>query len=372
MHILIYNWKDLKNPDVGGAEIIAFELAKRLAGEGHRVTWFCRRFTGCLREEEISGIKIIRRGNRLTTYLHAAVYYLSLKKKPDIVIDMINTLAWQTPWYAKSRRFAYLNQLAREVFFYEWPAVISHLAFWLEPLQYLPYRQTDFIVYSESTGEDLKKIRIPAENIKTFRLGLDHQRYIPAEKSVAPLFIYVGRLNRMKRVGLCIRAMAGVVKDYPKAKLAIVGYGYERAALEKLSKQLDLIDNVYFEDKDVLFFERFKADRKVCLMQQAWALLLPSVKEGWGMVVIEANACATPAIATRVTGLRDSVKDGQTGILISESPQPEELAAAMRRIISDEQLRKRLSANAVEWSKQFTWEEAHRQFKEIIFEQRLQ
>ncbi len=156
MNILILNWKDIKNPDVGGAEIILYELAKRMVKDGHTVTWFCRAFSDGTSEEYIDGIRILRRGNRFTVYWEAYRYYQSLSVKPDKVIDCVNTICWQTPLYVpKEKRVAYVNQLAKEVLFYELPAVISHIAYFLEPLEFLPYRNTRFLCYSESVKKDI-------------------------------------------------------------------------------------------------------------------------------------------------------------------------------------------------------------------------
>lgn len=370
MNILFLNWKDLKNEAVGGAEIITYELAKRLAADGHKITWFCRQAKNSPAGDERDGIKIIRRGNSLTTYLHAFLYYRSLPEKPELVVDMVNTLAWQSPLYVKGKKLVYVNQLAKEVFFYESVFPISWFAYLLESLQYVTYRKCPFAVYSKSSKEDLINIGIPAENIKVFSLGLDHERYQPAEKSVEPLFIYVGRLNRMKRVDLCIRAMRPVADRYPQAKLAIIGHGYYRFSLEKLIERLRLKENVYFLERDVLYFAKNPGDQKVFAMQRAWALLLPSVKEGWGMVVTEANACATPAIVSDVTGLRDSVIAGKTGLVVSRNPQPGELARMMNQIIASRQKNDGwwdgLSIEAVRWAGNFSWERSYREFKAII------
>ncbi|HEX7041660.1 MAG TPA: glycosyltransferase, partial [Patescibacteria group bacterium] len=122
MDILILNWKDVKNPTKGGAEVIAFEFAKRLVKEGHSVTFFSRSFAGAQPEEIIDGVKIVRRGNPITVYIYAYFYYKNLSKKPDKVVDMVNTICWQTPLYVpKGNRVMYVNQLAQEVFFYELP-----------------------------------------------------------------------------------------------------------------------------------------------------------------------------------------------------------------------------------------------------------
>lgn len=367
MDILLLNWKDIKHPNAGGAEIIVYELAKRLVRDGHNVTLFCRHFIYGLDEENIEGIKVVRRGNLITMYLHAPLYYWSLKKKPDLVLDMSNTIYWQTPlWVWGSKKVAYLNQLAQEVFDYEFSEPLALLGKIVERLQYLTYKTTPFVSYSQSTKEDLVSMGIPAKNIKVFNLGLDNTRYKPGHKASFPLFICVSRLVRMKRTELVIRAMEFVVKKHPAAKLMVVGYGYQRKELELLRNFLKLENNVHFQDENILFFDKSVKDEKVRLMQAAWALVFPSVKEGWGMTVTESAACGTPTIATDVTGLRDSVVDGKTGILVSKNPTPQELGDAMIKLIEDKDLRERLSKNAVNWAKKFNWEESYRSFEKIL------
>jgi len=71
MNILIYNWRDIKNPDAGGAEVFTHEIFKRIAKRRHNVTWFTSSFPNCEKEEIIDGIKIIRCGGKYTVYLRA-------------------------------------------------------------------------------------------------------------------------------------------------------------------------------------------------------------------------------------------------------------------------------------------------------------
>lgn len=367
MRILILNWKDIKNPEVGGAEIIVYELAKRLVRKGHEVTWFCRSFEGGRQSELIDGIKIVRYGSILSMYLLAPLFYWSTNPKPDLVLDMSNTIYWQTPlWAFKSKKIAYLNQFAKEVFFYEYPPIISHFGYLVEKLQYLTYRNTPFICYSEGTKKDLIAEGVPKESIYTFPLGLDHSRYVPGTKSKDPLFLCASRLVRMKRTDLAIVAIDIVRKKYPEVKLAISGSGYERERLERLRNDLGLKENVIFLDKDIWFFEKSEGDRKVAMMQKAWALIFPSVKEGWGMTVTECASCGTPTIATRVSGLEDSVIDGETGILISKDPSPKELAEAMQRIIEDKPFREKLGENALKFSKNFSWDKSFASFYNLL------
>lgn len=363
MNILILNWKDIRHPQVGGAEIILYELAKRLVAAGHQVTWFCRGFAAGSSQEEIDGIKIVRRGNLVTMYLLAPLYYWSLPVKPDIILDVSNTIFWQTPlWAWQSQKIAYLNQLAREVFNYEFPPLVSRFGLLIERLQYLTYRTVRFLCYSPSTQADLVSMGIPIRNISVFPLGIDHGRYRPGKKSTAPLFICVNRLVKMKRTNLVILAMAEIYVKYPQARLIIVGTGYARRSLQELRDSLGLQKVVSFADENTWFFSKNSKDVKLKLMQQAWALVFPSVKEGWGMTVTECAACGTPAIVTNVSGLRDSVIADQTGLVVSSHPAPSELAAAMTRLISDPPLLRRLSRNALRYSAQFTWENSFSRF----------
>jgi len=368
MDILILNWKDVKNPEAGGAEIIAFEFARRLAREGHTVTFFSRCFGNCLNEEIVDGVRIIRRGNKFTVYIQAYFYYNSLKKKPQRVIDMINTICWQTPLYVdKERRIAYVNQLAKEVLFYEffWP--LSLIAYFLEKFEYFTYKNTKFLCYSKSTREDLVSFGIKEKNINIFPLGADHDRYKKiGNKNRDPLFVFVARLVKNKRADLCIRSMKEIVKKYPKASLYILGNGPDEKRLQELAIEENLEKNVKLINKNNFFIDKNIKDLKVNLMQKAWALLLPSIKEGWGMVVTEAAACGTPAIVSNVTGLRDSVINNKTGIILSKSPSKDELSQAMIRLIEDNQLKESLSRGAYQYSQSFNWDKSYKTFKKLI------
>lgn len=364
MEVLILNWKDIKNPDVGGAEIILYELAKRLVNDGIKVTWFCRHFPHAKDQENIDGIDIVRRGNKYTVYWQAFQYYKNLKQKPDKVLDCINTICWQTPLYIpKEKRLAYVNQLAKEVLFYELSRPLAFLSYWFEIWQYLSYKNTKFLCYSVSTKDDVSSFGISKKNIFTFPLGLDHTRYTPGIKSLTPLFVFVARLVKMKRPELCVEAMKIVVNKYPKAQLAIVGYGPLENNLQRQITASRLENNIILVNKDNLFFSKNIKDQKIKLLKKSWAILLPSVKEGWGMVVTEAAACATPAIVSNVTGLKDSVINGKTGVVLPASPTAGELSEAIIKVIKNKNQRIKLSQGALTWSKNFSWENSYKKFK---------
>lgn len=353
---------------MGGAEIITFEYARQLAAEGHQVTWFCRAFQGGKSHETVDRVDIIRRGNAITTYWQGYQYYRSLLQKPDLVIDMLNTVAWQTPLYAtkQSAVVQYVNQLAKEVWNYQFSWPVAWLGRAFEYLQILSYRRTPVVTYAQSTADDLAVWGYSPKKIWQWRLGLDHQRYQPGQKANFPLLLQVCRLVPNKRVDLTIKAFAQILPAHPTAKLAIVGTGPHQDDLKKLIKKLKIDKNVLLPDKDIWFFKKQAGDQKVSLMQQAWAMVHPSVKEGWGMVITEAAACGTPTIATAVTGQVDAVKDGVTGLLVSPYPSVAELATAMAKIIDDQTLRHKLSQGAIKWAAQFDWTKSYQLFKQAL------
>lgn len=367
MRVLILNWKDLRHPDAGGAEVVAYELARRLVERGHRVTWFCRAFAGSASGETADGIEIVRRGNVLTTYAYGAAHYLRTRPY-DIVVDMVNTLCWQTPLYVRAPVLAYVFQLAQEVLLYNlgWP--ISRVAYGLERFQYIPYRRTRFVCPSESTRRDLIQIGIPGERVGIVPIGLDHTRHVPnpERRSATPLFLFAGRLSPMKRSSLCIEAMPAVLARKPDVRLVLLGSGPEEERLRRQIGLLGLEHAVELVTRDSPSSRSPGPDRKLELMQRAWALLLPSVKEGWGMVVTEAGACGTPSIVSNVSGLRDSVRPDETGLVLTADPTRREVADAMLRLIGDAALRQQLSRGALDWAGRFNWETSFEYFFEEL------
>jgi len=154
--------------------------------------------------------------------------------------------------------------------------------------------------------------------------------------------------------------MRRVVQVLPSSKLSIAGRGeleYERE-LKQLTKDLNLEDSVAFHGY-------VSEEEKIRLMQRSHILVLPSQREGFGLVIIEANACETPVVATDAPGLRDSIIDGETGLLVPYG-DVEALAEAVLMALTDGETRKRLALDATEWSKRFNWNRTAQEFIEIL------
>jgi glycosyltransferase involved in cell wall biosynthesis len=174
-------------------------------------------------------------------------------------------------------------------------------------------------------------------------INFDPLEKVP-EKNREPIIIYVGRLKKAKRPDHIVKAFSMIVEQIPRAKLWIVGDGYLREDLERMA------------GNNVKFFGHVSEKEKIDLLSKAWVLVNPSIREGWGINIIEANACGTPCIAYNVPGLRDSIVDGETGLLVKGNAGVEELAKVLTEFLENYKVRQEFSKSALKWSKRFTWD----------------
>ena len=170
--------------------------------------------------------------------------------------------------------------------------------------------------------------------------------------------VYLGRLKAYKRLDRLILAMKEVRREIPDAELLIAGSGDVEDELKRQSKELGLGSAVKFHG---FIDER----EKLRLLRSAWLFVTPSQKEGWGLTVIEANACGTPAIAYDVPGLRDSIRDGYNGILVKKYDEAS-LARAIIRLLKDDDRRAELCRAALSWAERFSWDKSAEKFERIL------
>lgn len=350
MNILILNWRDPKNPKAGGAEIATIEHAKAWVQSGYSVDWFTSAFPGAKKEEVIDGVRIIRKGGSITTHLYAPFFYLTQKKQYDIVIDEIHGLPYLTPFYViKKKKLAFIHEVADSVWDAMFPFPINKLGTLFERLSLLFYKSVPFITVSESTKNDLLSLEI--KNITVIRNGV-HIRKIEKKKESKPTFIFVSRLVKMKGVEDILKAFHIILQFESQARLWIVGEG-EETYVQYLKKTGVL----YGISKSITFFGKVSEEKKYDLLKRAHLLLHASVKEGWGLVVIEAASQKTPAVVYDVSGLRDSVKNGKTGLVVHPNT-PEMLAKQTLTLLQDQDRYQRIQNEAYIWARSLTWKEA--------------
>ncbi len=353
MRIVIVNWQDRENPQAGGAETHLHEIFGRLAARGHDVALLCGGWPGSPPRAELDGIRVWRVGTRRTFPIlaHAAYRTTFPRGTHDALIEDLNKIPLQTPRWGAPRAIALVHHLFGATAFEALPPPLA-AAVWLaeRPLGRV-YRDVPFQAVSQSTAEDLVARGIPPGHIRVIYQGVDTDAYHPdpALRSPTPLFAYLGRLKRYKGVSLVIQAFAELVRRgaHPAARLEIAGEGDDRTALEQLVASLDL-------NGSVRFLGRVSEAEKGQLLRRAWALTFASPKEGWGITNLEAAASGTPVVASNSPGIRESVRDGETGFLVTHGDVAA-LAEAFDRLARDPELVRAMGARGRAFAEGLTW-----------------
>lgn len=352
MRILVVNWQDRENPHAGGAELHLHEVFGRIARLGHHVDLLCSGFDGAPPETTLDGMRVFRVGTRFTFPLHARKGYerLVAAHPYDVVVEDLNKIPLYMRRWHRGRLVVLTHHLFGVTAFREESVPVAAATWLAERPLALGYAGTPFEAVSQSTRDDLIQRGIPAETIRVIYNGVDVSTLTPGpnERSELPLFSYLGRLKKYKRVDVVIRAFA--LLDRPDARLEIAGKGDDRDRLEALVARLGLDDRVRFLG---YITEAQKRD----LLRRSWATVLASPKEGWGISNLESAACGTPVVAADSPGIRESVIDGETGFLVPGSDVAA-YAAAMRGLVESPDLVRTLGANARRFAETFTWERA--------------
>ena len=362
MRILFFNWRDIRDPLAGGAEAYIHQIAKRLAKK-NEVFLYCRRYKSSSNRDEIDGITVVRRGGSFSVYLYAFFDYLfKLRKRNfDVVVDGINGVPFFTPLFVRKPKVAIMfHVVGKSIFFKELPFPLALVGWSAEKMIPLLYHRVPFVAISNSTREELIAFGIPQRRISLVYCGIECVMDEAGEKLGKypnPSVVYMGRVKDYKQLDHLIKAFALVKKKMPQAELIIAGRG-EYSGLVRLAESLGVAQGIKF-------LGEISDGDKAKILNQAWVFVTPSMKEGWGITVIEANDCGTPAIAYNVPGLRDSVRDGDTGLLVPAG-NIEELAKAILRVLGDSKLRAVLSRNAEEWASSFSWDSSAKEFEKVL------
>lgn len=363
MNILILNWRDIKNPYSGGAEILTYELAKRWIKVGNQVTWLSSAFTGGSSEEIVDGIRIIRKGHPDARHLFNSVHFQSFleyqrnfKGKFDVVIDEVHGLPFFTPWYVKEKKVVLICEVAGQLWMKMFTPVFGLLGRMVE-LFYLRfvYKYMLFVTISESTKRDLVKNGVDKNNIRVLPMGITVPKAVKKfEKEKDPTIVFLGRISSLKGIEDAILTTRIIKKTYPNIRLWVIGRGQNHVLenLEKLCDQYDI-------KRNVVFYGYVNEDRKFELLAKAYILLSPSFKEGFGLTIPEAGFVGTPAVVYNSPGLSDVVIQGKTGLICNKNT-PEELAANIVKLFLDKKLYQKLSFGAKQASKKYNWENTAR------------
>lgn len=358
MNILVLSWRDIGNPKSGGAEVLTHEIAKRWFKLGHKVTLFSSIFPNSKKEEVVDGVKFVRGGHSDARFLLSSVHFLAYRfyrKNPgkfDAVVDEVHGLPFFTPWYVKEKKVVLICEVAGDLwvkmfgpFFGLFGRLIEY--FYLRFI----YKDISYLTISNSTQEELVKEGVKNKDITVLPMGVTVPKEIKkTEKEKDPTLIFVGRLSKSKGIEDAIEAFSQVLKTYSKTKLWIVGTG-EKDYIKFLKKK---VKNLNVSDR-ITFWGYVSEEKKFELMGKAHILLVPSLKEGWGLIVPEAAYVGTPSIVYDVPGLRDIVNNGFNGVMIKKNT-PDEIGKQVIKVLQNKIFYIKLQTNAKKSSLNYNWD----------------
>ncbi|MFC4472671.1 glycosyltransferase family 4 protein [Streptomyces xiangluensis] len=372
--VLFLNWRDPMHPQAGGAEVYCYEIARRFSEAGAGVTLLTAQHPGSAPATVSQGIRILRGGGTFGVYWAAARHLVRHRHAYDAVIDFQNGIPFFSPlftprWTADICVIHHIHQHQFDVRF-RWP--FNMVGRVLEKyLSRRVYRGRPVVVVSPSTLEGTRRdlgfsnpIHIVPngrpEPVVSDRTGTAETDRPP--RADMPTITVVSRLVRQKRVDLLIQAVPELLRRMPDLHVDICGDGDELAHLRDLSVRLGVAGSVEFHG---YVSERRKRE----LLARAWLTVVPSVAEGWGLTVIEANAVGTPAVAYNVPGLRDAVQHGRTGWLL---PEDRELGDGVLEALGqlfDDSARDRMADHCRDWSTKFSWDESAERLAAVVVEE---
>lgn len=360
MNILILNWRDTSHPKSGGAEIVTMEHARRWVMAGHTVTWITSVYERAKKSEIIDGVVIVRRAGSWTIYPYVLFYLLVNAHRFDVIIDEIHGIPFFASLVTKKPVIVFIHEIAGEIWNYMFSFPFNLIGRFLEKLYFKLYQNSLFWTDSPSMAKELTEHGILSKNITTIScpVTIDPNilnKIINITKESKPTFLFVSRLVRMKGIEEVIKAFSFIIHEEPEAQLWIVGGG-ETSYINLL----EVMMREYGIGQRVTLFGKVTEEKKYELLRRSHILLHASVKEGWGLVVLEAALCGTPAVVYNVTGLRDVVKHGLTGIVVS-SNSPLDMAREALLLEADQKRYKQYQDKGKQWVNSLTWDEAAKQ-----------
>lgn len=313
------------------------------------------RSKGIPRNEELDGIEIDRAGRFYTAILPIEKTYKNEENWADIVVENCTSYPLYAPLYVKKPLVVLMYHLMGSNYI-KAVGLIQGLIGYLGEMS-IPffYRHTKFISISRLTTTQLIKLKIPYKNIKTIPNGIDTSYFVPREEEKYPLILFVGNFrDGRKKVGDLLEAFEIISNKITDAELIIVGKGgHKETVIKKAIKNISKIKFLGLIDEET----------KKKLYQKAWVFVNPSIAEGFSLSCLEANACGTPSVVYKLEGL-ETIQHGVNSIVVERNV--DELANAIMRLLTNHELRKKMSLNARKFAEKFSWDEAMKRYLEVF------
>lgn len=353
MKILILSWRDIRHPFGGGAELLSHEMASRWVRMGNGVTHFSAAYPNSKLKEVIDGVVYLRGGGWYSVHFVAFWKILTHQLGEfDIIVDEVHGYPFFANLYSPVPVVCLACEVAKDVWDQMYGFPINLVGRLIEKIYLLLYKQVKFLTISLSTKSDLIASGILAQNITVLPMGFNFSlpNKLP-QKNKEPTVIFLGRLAKSKGIPDAIKAFSIIHKSLPKSKFWIVGRGtkeYEEY-LHSLVGELGLTSDIDFKG---FVSEKVKFE----LLSESQIILVPSIREGWGLIVPEANIVGTPAVVYNCPGLRDVTKNGRNGMVVKDN-SPEALAEESLKLLQDNKLYRSLCVSSIKFAKSLNWDD---------------
>lgn len=362
LRVLYLSWRDRENPEAGGAETFTERTSEVLTHRGHEVTIFTASYPGASPRTRHGDVQVVRRGSKFSVYLHGMWHLLRHGRDYDIVLDVQNGVPFWSPLVSRTPIINIVHHVHRE----QWGAVfgdsVARLG-WLLESKVAPwvYRRNRYVTVSRSTRDELAGLGVDPGRVDLVYSGNDRpadlDRFAALERTAAPSILFLGRLVPHKHVEQAVDILASRTATHPDLELHVVGGGYWEAEIAKHAQERGVAERVHlhgFVDEPV----------KHELLARAWAVVMPSHKEGWGLTIVEAGLHGTPAVAYSFAGgPSESIVHGRTGLL---ADSVEEFEEHVITLIDDPVLRRTLGRTARLYASSFDWGRTGRRLESVI------
>ena len=339
------------------------EHAKGWVRAGHSVTWLTSHYDDAQHEGAREGVYFVRRAGSLTIYLYAPLYLLLNARVFDVIVDEAHGFPFFSPLVTRKPVVMFIHEIAGDIWDYMFRFPKNVVGKLLERWYFRVYKHCLFWTDAPSTVDELVERGIPRRQCTAIPcpiVRIQNLEFRIQKKEKTPTYLFVSRVVRMKGVEEVIKAFSFILRSQTNSKLWIVGAG-EPAYIEELKRMMQ----EYGTKNHVMFFGNVSEGRKFDLMARAHLLLHASVKEGWGLVVLEAASVGTPAIVYNVPGLKDVVRNGVTGRVIKEN-SPREMAKEAMLLYRNKTQYRTFQKNCLARAKSFRWSDASKQSIQLL------
>lgn len=315
-------------PVIGGIETWTYHIAEHLSQKAE-IFVVTGKVKNQPKKEEVRGVKIWRTSLFTLSNLSASPLIYTLSLLPFIFFKSLALMKKEKVDILHCQGFlsSFLGFCLSKLTGVPYIVTVQRLETRRNFFKNFIYRKADFCIgVSQAVAENFKKIGV--KNIEVIPNGVDLKRFEGLERKPHEGFVVmtVARLEKVKGIEYLIRAFArsDLRGGRSDLQLSIIGDGSERKNLEKLAKKLGLQDKVKF-------LGQIPNEKIPEYLAGADCFVLPSLKEGFGIAILEAQAANIPVIGTKVGGILDLLEDQKTGILVKPK-NSQAIALAIREI----------------------------------------